>query len=98
MEQVRGRTVLLLDRFDRARGTRIPFLSAMSMLEAVDGQPRSYMEIADALRMHGAAATQDLRELWRRVCSRSSSRTPMTTSAIVGSCTLAAGLAPVTSL
>jgi len=67
VEQVGGRTVLLMHRFDRENGIRIPFLSAMSMLEAVDGKHRSYMEIADALRMHSASASQDLRELWRRV-------------------------------
>jgi len=67
VEQVSGRTVLLMHRFDREGEIRIPFLSAISMLEAVDGQHRSYMEIADALRMHSASATEDLRELWRRV-------------------------------
>jgi serine/threonine-protein kinase HipA len=67
VEQVGGRTVFLMHRFDRKDGIRIPFLSAMSMLEAMDGQHRSYMEIADALRMHSASATQDLRELWRRI-------------------------------
>ena len=67
VEQVNGRTVLLMRRFDREDQIRIPFLSAMSMLEAVDGQHRSYMEIADAIRMHSAAASEDLRELWRRV-------------------------------
>lgn len=67
LEQVEGRTVLLMRRFDRAGDARIPFLSALSMLEAADGEHRSYMEIADAIRMHSASATEDLRELWRRV-------------------------------
>lgn len=67
VEQVEGRTVLLMDRFDRAGEVRIPFLSALSMLEAADGQHRSYMEIADALRIHSASTSEDLRELWRRV-------------------------------
>lgn len=67
VEQVDGRTVLLMERFDRAGEIRIPFLSALSMLEAADGEHRSYMEIADALRMHSASAGEDLRELWRRV-------------------------------
>lgn len=39
----------------------------MSMLDARDNQTRSYMEIADALRRHGAAAKDDIRELWRRI-------------------------------
>jgi serine/threonine-protein kinase HipA len=67
VETVGGRTVLLMRRFDREGEIRIPFLSAMSMLEAVDGENRSYMEIADALRMYSASTTEDLTELWRRV-------------------------------
>lgn len=67
VQQVLSRTVLLMRRFDRDGETRIPFLSAMSMLEAVDGESRSYTEIADSVRMHSASATEDLSELWRRV-------------------------------
>lgn len=67
LEQVDGRTVFLMDRFDRDGEIRIPFLSALSMLEAADGQHRSYMEIADALRLHSASTSEDLRELWGRV-------------------------------
>jgi serine/threonine-protein kinase HipA len=60
-------TALLVRRFDRKDGQRIPFLSAMSLLDARDGETRSYLEIADALRSHSAAAAQDLRELWSRI-------------------------------
>ena len=67
LEVLSGRSVLLMRRFDRAGVVRTPFLSALSMLEALDGEHRSYMEIADALRIHSASATNDLRELWRRV-------------------------------
>jgi serine/threonine-protein kinase HipA len=71
VEDVAGRNVLLLHRFDRvaANGetTRVPFLSALSLLEASDGERRTYPEIADAIRQHGAAAREDLRELWRRM-------------------------------
>jgi serine/threonine-protein kinase HipA len=67
IEMVGKKPVLLLRRFDRRDGRRIPFLSSMSMLDARDNQTRSYMEIADALRQHGAAARDDLRELWRRI-------------------------------
>lgn len=67
MEQVAGRHVLLLRRFDRANGRRIPFLSAMSMLDAGDNEPRSYLEIADALRRYGAKPEEDCAQLWRRV-------------------------------
>ena len=67
IERVAGRPVLLLRRFDRAGTARRPFLSAMSMLGAADRETRSYLEIADALQQHGAAPTEDLRELWRRI-------------------------------
>lgn len=67
VEQLDGRTVLLMKRFDRDGAYRIPFLSAMSMLDAFDGEHRSYMEIADAIRVHSASGSNDLRELWRRI-------------------------------
>ena len=59
--------MLLIRRFDREAGRRIPFLSAMSMLGANDRETRSYLEIADALRRYGAAAKEDLAQLWRRI-------------------------------
>ena len=67
IETVGDKPVLVLRRFDRRDGHRIPFLSSMSMLDARDSQTRSYMELADALRQHGAAAKDDIRELWRRI-------------------------------
>ena len=67
IETAGSKPVLVLRRFDRSDGRRIPFLSSMSMLDARDNQMRSYMEIADALRQHGAAAKDDIRGLWRRI-------------------------------
>ena len=67
IERVAGRRVLVVRRFDRRGGSRVPFLSAMSMLGAADNERLSYLEIADALRSHGAAPRRDLQELWRRV-------------------------------
>ena len=67
LESVGGRRVLILRRFDREGIQRVPFLSAMSMLDAGDNDSRSYLELADSLRHHGAAAKADLAELWRRV-------------------------------
>jgi serine/threonine-protein kinase HipA len=62
-----ARDVILLPRFDREGTRRIPFLSAMSAMDAVDQEPRSYLEIAEALRRFGASTRSDLRELWRRI-------------------------------
>lgn len=67
LESVADGDVLLVRRFDRTREMRIPFLSAFSMLGAGDREMRSYLEIADALRMHGAAVSEDLPALWRRI-------------------------------
>ncbi|WP_420441489.1 type II toxin-antitoxin system HipA family toxin [Candidatus Palauibacter sp.] len=66
-EKIAGRRVLLVRRFDREASRRLPFLSAMSMLGTDERESRSYLEIADALRRHGAAVKRDLTELWRRV-------------------------------
>lgn len=67
LDDVDGKPTLLLDRFDRAGSIRRPFLSAMSMLGANDGDTRSYAEIADAIRRHGAEPDADCRALWRRL-------------------------------
>ena len=53
LENVGKRPVLLLRRFDRLDGNRIPFVSAMSMLDARDNEQRSYMEFVDVLRQYG---------------------------------------------
>lgn len=67
IEAIGGKPVILIRRFDRAGGQRIPFLSAMSMLGANDNEQHSYLEIADALRQYGAATKDDLAQLWRRI-------------------------------
>jgi len=67
LEIVADRPVLILQRFDRTASTRIPFLSAMSMLGADDHERRSYLELVDALRRYGAAPKEDMRALWRRI-------------------------------
>lgn len=65
--RVAGKAVLLSRRFDRQDGQRIPFLSAMAMLGARDGEGGSYPEMVDALAAHGAQAKRDARALYRRV-------------------------------
>ena len=39
----------------------------MTMLEASDGDQRSYLEIAEVIEERSTAATADLRQLWRRI-------------------------------
>jgi serine/threonine-protein kinase HipA len=67
IETINDKAVLILHRFDRVNETRTPYLSAMSMLGAIDNEPHSYMEIADALRQYGSHAEQDCAGLWRRI-------------------------------
>jgi serine/threonine-protein kinase HipA len=67
VETVANKSVLLLRRFDRDGARRIPFLSAMSMLGSKDNDTRSYLEIVDVLRQHGAAPKEDMHALWRRL-------------------------------
>ena len=67
LEQVADRAALLLRRFDRDGDSRIPFLSAMSMLGAADNEDHSYLEIVDALRQFGSQPKQDCAQLWRRI-------------------------------
>lgn len=65
--EVAGKPVMLSRRFDRDGATRIPFLSAMAMMGAKDGERGSYPEMVDALTQHGAQAKQDTHALYRRV-------------------------------
>jgi serine/threonine-protein kinase HipA len=61
------RHVLIVDRFDRRDRARIGYASAMTMLEASDGDQRSYLEIAGVIEERSPTATADLRQLWRRI-------------------------------
>jgi serine/threonine-protein kinase HipA len=65
--RIAGRPVMLSRRFDRTRATRVPFLSALSMLGLKDGERGSYPELVDVLTAHGASASDDARELYRRM-------------------------------
>lgn len=64
---VAGKKVMLSRRFDRDGTMRIPFLSAMAMMGARDGERGSYPEIVDALAEHGAQGKTDAHALYRRV-------------------------------
>ncbi|HEY6889321.1 MAG TPA: type II toxin-antitoxin system HipA family toxin [Solirubrobacter sp.] len=62
-----GRPVLVIDRFDRAGTRRIGYVSAMTMLEAADGEAGSYLDIASIVEEQSPRTTQDLHQLWRRM-------------------------------
>nr|WP_321981244.1 HipA domain-containing protein [uncultured Cohaesibacter sp.] len=64
---VAGKKVMLSRRFDRNGAVRIPFLSAMAMMGAKDGERGSYPEIVDVLAEHGAQGKTDAQALYRRV-------------------------------
>lgn len=67
LEDVAGRAVALITRFDRRGDQRIPFLSAMSLLGLNDGDEATYTDIAECIRMYSSEPVADLHELWRRV-------------------------------
>lgn len=64
---VGGKAVLILERFDRDRGRRLGYMSAMTMVEGRDGVPGDYLELAETLTEFGSRTGDDLRQLWRRI-------------------------------
>lgn len=60
--------VLLTERFDRDRGRRVGYLSAMSMLQRRDNDPdrADYLDIAEHVEEESADPGADLRQLWAR--------------------------------
>lgn len=64
-------SVLLLERFDRSgsleKGERIPYLSAMTLIGAHDGEHCDYATVADALTVWTSNPNRELAELFRRV-------------------------------
>jgi len=64
---IEDRPVLVVRRFDRDESGRVGYLSAMSMLQARDGERASYLEIAEAIEERSPAVNADLHELWRRI-------------------------------
>lgn len=73
LSKVGNRSVLLLERFDRRvvpgapRPERIGYVSAMTLLEAKDGDERDYLDIVESVEDHGSRVRLDLTELFRRV-------------------------------
>jgi serine/threonine-protein kinase HipA len=66
LHEIDGKGVLLIDRFDRRGDVRIGYVSAMTMLEAVDGEERTYLDLVEVVEEASDRVTEDLRELWRR--------------------------------
>ena len=62
-----GKAVLILQRFDRDRGRRLGYMSAMTMVAGRDGTPGDYLEVAETLTEFGSRTGDDLRQLWRRI-------------------------------
>jgi len=67
MVRVGRHSVAVITRFDRAGKTRIPFISAASLLGLPLDDPGAYTLLADAIRQFGDNVGRDLRELWRRL-------------------------------
>ncbi len=67
LHEIDGKAVLIVDRFDRRGETRLGYTSAMTMLEATDGDSGCYLDIADAVETHSADAGEELAQLWRRI-------------------------------
>ncbi len=62
-----GRPVALVDRFDRAAGDRVHYLSAQSFIGAEPSTGAYYTDIADVLRAHALDPRAQLTELFRRL-------------------------------
>lgn len=64
--RVKSRSVLLMERFDRNRSCRIPYISGLSAVQGNDGGTYTYLELAEFIEECGSDPRRDLPELWRR--------------------------------
>jgi serine/threonine-protein kinase HipA len=64
---VDGRSVLIVDRFDRVGEERVGYVSALTLLEAGEGEQRSYLDLVEVIEEQSDRVTADLQELWRRI-------------------------------
>jgi len=68
LHHVEDKIVFLSHRFDRDKhGGRIPFVSALAMLNGRDGEQYSYIELADIIASESVNPESDWQELFRRV-------------------------------
>ncbi len=71
LEQVGGRTVLLLTRFDRAWQTdglrRVGYVSASTLIGGERTAERDYLDVQAAIEDHSGSPDADLTQLWARI-------------------------------
>jgi serine/threonine-protein kinase HipA len=70
LHEIARRPVLIVDRFDRDGERRVGYVSAMTMLEATDGEgsdDRTYLDVVEVIEEQSDRTTADLRQLWRRI-------------------------------
>lgn len=65
--RVDGRSVIVVERFDRDGENRIGYISAMTLMQGRDGDAWDYTELAETLPEYGSRTSGDLRQLWRRI-------------------------------
>lgn len=64
--RVAGRSVLLVERFDRVDEVRLPYISGLTAVQGADGGSYSYLELVEFLEESGSQPDKDIRELWLR--------------------------------
>jgi len=62
-----GRSILLLDRFDRSQAGRVPYISGLTAVQGRDGGSYSYLELVEFIEEHGSSPMHDLHELWKQM-------------------------------
>ena len=62
-----GRSILLLDRFDRSQAGRVPHISGLTAVQGRDGGSYSYLELVEFIEEHGSSPMYDLHELWKQM-------------------------------
>lgn len=67
LEMAGDKPVMLSHRFDRNGAERIPFISAMAILNGRDGESYSYLDLADVITSESVSPDADREELFWRV-------------------------------
>ncbi len=68
IEWVAGQAVAVIRRFDRTKkGSRIPYISGATLLQAQRGDEHAYTEIVDLMKGKCHAYIQQAQQLWRRL-------------------------------